>query len=161
MFRNSVFVMFVIMTFAVNGQEVSSSISNKRGCWSAFDLTVKYLSDSLVFVNAPKQLPHYLDNYILDWHNKNSLKGCVSEDEIISLRKAIIDRVSSEVILNWIIESKDTSYDKKYDPIALQKVIKYDLFNTFPEIPYMQFSWRDLAKNRLTEIKERKKVISK
>lgn len=149
----------VILVQLINGnaQDNKAITVHGDGCWSVFDSSVKYFSDSLVYAKDKEHLPRYLSNPILDWQYRNSLKPCLFEEEFISLRKAIIDRIYDEKVLNWIISSKNSDYDKKYSPDALKREIKESMYNTFPLIPFMQYSWRDLAKKRLEEINKRKR----
>jgi len=154
--RTLAFAIFVLTVSNLAGQDNRVISANSNGCWSVFDLGVKYFSDSLIFAKDAKHLPAYLGNYIFDWQQKNSLKSCLLQEEIVSLRKAILDRVYDEKILNWIITSKNKDYDKRYEPEVLKREIKNSMYNTFPIIPYMQYSWRELAENRLKEIQNTK-----
>lgn len=160
MYKTITFVILALIASNVAGQDNRVLSANSNGCWSVFDLGIKYFSDSLILAKDVKHLPSYLGNHIFDWQHKNSLKSCLQQEEIVSLRKAILDRVYDEKILNWIITSKNKDYDKRYEPEVLKREVKNSMYNTFPSIPYMQYSWRELAENRLKEIKNAKTFFS-
>lgn len=118
-------------------------------------------SDSLNFANNPSKLPTFLRNYLYDWAMNGHTQSCRFGGEKISYRKAIISRVFREDVLGWIINSPNKEYDKRYVPMLLeQERARKDVYSTFPDIPYMEMSWRDLARMRLNELKKRKANFS-
>ena len=130
------------------------------GCLSGFDVLINHYSDSLNLLFTSNKLPVFLDDYLLDWKMKNHLQSCLKEDEGISIRKFIIDRVVNKDVLKLIISSPNKNLDKCYNPDSLKVEMSKTSYVTFPILPFMHDSFRTLARNRLNEI-EKKLLISR
>ena len=76
--------------------------------------------DSLILITNPQQLPHFLSDHLLDWEWRDLWPDCLGKEGYVSFRKIIIDRVSREDVLEWIIKKSNVSLDKLYDPIILK-----------------------------------------
>ena len=141
------------------GASMAFSQNKFRGCWVGFDHTINHYTDSLNYIKSRGQLPKFLADHLIDWWHHNSYRLCLANhDEIISTRVAILDRVYREDVLTWIVESKNKDYDKLYAPTELEeKYSKGGLTDySFPDFPYMKYSWRELAKRRLDQVKNAK-----
>ena len=128
------------------------------GCWRAIDSRINDYANALNYLRADDQLPEYLSDYLLDWRNGDRLSPCVKDrDEKLSFRRSILDRVTNEISLKRIIKSDNENYDKLYDPGKQKKEMKKSSnFYSYPELPFMDKSWRQLAKRRLEIIQELK-----
>jgi hypothetical protein len=91
-------------------------------------------------------------------------RDCFTKLQFISFRKAIFDRVVNEEVLVTIIASKDKRLDDCYDPKKLERIQKKTPTihgPVYPDLPYMKYSTRELAKRRLKELRERKEQFGK
>lgn len=156
------FVLLLTLIFNFFGPQLTAQDSvtiATRSCWQVRDMRINQYADSLNFWNGKRPLPAYLKDYLMDWRYQDVLRRCLENiNEVISHRKAIIDRVVNTNALVAIISSSEESYDKKYDPKSLkEKYGKTAGWYSFPLIRYIDKSWRDLAMERLQEV-EKKKV---
>ena len=143
---------------------VTSAQREKReiGCWMGFDGHLNSFADSLNFISAPKNLPNFLNDYLFDWKMKDAIRECQSDKtDGFSARDAILDRVTNEKALRWIVESKNTNYDKLYNPEEEEKHHKPSYDNGYPILPFMEYSIRKLAEKRLKEIEKIKKQMKR
>lgn len=132
------------------------------GCIIGFDLVVNDYADSLNFINSSDDLPHFLNDYLIDWKRKDAIVECLADrDEGISYRRSIFARVINEKPLQWIVASKNKNYDKLYDPEKLEMESIKSFDNDFPVLPFMQYSTRELAKKRLEELRKIKNKFKK
>jgi hypothetical protein len=139
------------------GAQEPSKLSHFSSCWHGFDGAMNRYADSLNLIDTKKDLPKFLDDYLLDWEWRNLWQHSVdSKGGAISYRKLIIDRVSREDVLTWIISSNNKNYDKVYKPEELERQLEPNIYNEFPDLPFMKYSIRSLAKMRLDEIKNHK-----
>jgi hypothetical protein len=154
---NLILIPILLMCSLAVVAQTETKINKKlRSCWEMHDRSINKYADSLNFLGSGKPLPSYLDDYLMDWRLKDSMYPCLkNNDERISFRKSIIDRVINEDALVLIVNSINNSYDRRYDPEKLRKE-RNSHSESFPEIKYMDKSWRDLAKKRLVEIKEQR-----
>jgi hypothetical protein len=134
------------------------------GCWTGFDHAINRYVDSLNYLTDSSQLPKFLADSLIDWRQHNSFKLCLSDqNEKISTRVAILDRVYREDVLYWIIRSKNKDYDRLYNRVELEK--KFNSIGVtdyvFPDFPFMKYSLRQLAKMRLDEVVKQRKLINK
>jgi len=140
------------------------SYAQSRGdnsCLTSFDGMINLLSDSLNFIQRPEQLPKFLGDHLIDWKFRNYLNMCLREQrEKISIRRTVLERVYREDVLKWIISSNDKAFDKRYDPQGLEREIQKNPYNDFPVLPFMGKSIRDLARDRLEEIQEKKVILN-
>lgn len=132
------------------------------GCWYGYDGSINFYADTLNLIQKPSQLPKFLDDYLIDWKLRDNLKRCLKDpSEKISFRFVVLERVYREDVLEWIVESKDVHYDKLYVPEELKKAPNLTEYNDFPSLPFMKYSWRQLAKMRLEEMRKQKKALNK
>ena len=120
------------------------------------DAAISRYADSLNLIQGAKQLPHFLNDYLLDWEWRGLWRDCLSNDGYVSFRKIIIDRISREDVLEWIIKMKNPKFDKLYEPSKLKAELPTNPYNDFPDLPFMSYSIRTLAKDRLEGIRKYK-----
>lgn len=158
------FFLLLTLNLLINVLVVAQNDEIKwAGCWIGFDMTINRFADSLNFIHSRKHLPVFLQDYLIDWRNRRHLSRCMKSnpDEVLSFRKAIIDRIVSKRALKWIIRSKNKSYDRTYEPsIESEKALR-EILEDFPPIPFMEYSIRDLAKMRLKTIRETRRSFKK
>jgi hypothetical protein len=58
-------------------------------------------------------------------------------------------RVYNKKALVWIIESSNPIYDKLYIPNEHKALQEDSEYYDFPDLPFMNKSWRELAKERM------------
>jgi hypothetical protein len=132
-------------------------INYKTGCWLPIDWRINVMADSLNCFLSNSKLPTYLFDADLDFKYMEITKPCYEEREkaLISMRKAILDRVYNLAALRAIIECGDSSLDALYTSNAV------DVYNSTgasrPRIPYMKYSTRELAKRRLEKLNSKLK----
>jgi hypothetical protein len=154
-----ILVFFYFVPRVCGAQETPKS-NNFLNSWLGFDGAMNRYADSLNLIDNRKMLPKFLEDYLLDWEWRNLWsKSFDNEGGPISYRKAIIDRVSREDVLEWIIASSNKSYDKVYEPDKLKSELAPNIYNEFPELPFMESSTRSLAKMRLDEIRSYKSNV--
>jgi hypothetical protein len=120
-------------------------------CWTFLDFALNNDADSLNFLKSQSEMPLFLNQYNLDWIEMHLWRHCLpSYSEGLSFRKSVLDRVNRTDVLEWIITSPNPNYDKKYVPEDVEKKIGNHFDTSFPGFPYMEFSWRDLARKRLS-----------
>ncbi|HCW09250.1 MAG TPA: hypothetical protein DGG95_17985 [Cytophagales bacterium] len=152
-------IVFFVFIFIVSISDVFAQISNKNSRWEDLDRYINHFSDSLNMASDSTQLPKYLEMPWFDWLLRNEIKRtCCNELVPISLRRAILRRVFREDVLKWIIYSNNLSYDKIYRREEVMKSSLSTLHDDFPNLPLMEYSWRDLAKNRLKDIGSYKEI---
>jgi hypothetical protein len=129
--------------------------------------SINYFADSLNLISHPDQLPNILSDYLLDWRITNGVCTYVTPINL-SFRKAIFDRVFREDVLQWIIESKNPTYDLLYDPKKLKEqnehsatMIYHQKEIGYCQLPFMSFSIRDLARARLAAMRANKQRINR
>lgn len=151
-------LMLLTSWLAISAQTDTKGNKRLRSCWETHDRMINKYADSLNFLNQDKPLPSYLDDYLMDWRLKDSMYPCLKTyNETISFRKSIMDRVVNLDALVLIVNSTNKNYDRRYDPEKLKKERKENSHSdSFPEIKYMEMSWRDLGKKRLEEIKKQR-----
>jgi len=133
-------------------------------CWTGIDGVNNWYADSLNLIQQPSQLPAFLSDYLIDWKLRYRLRGCMKEPyQMVSFRNVVLSRVYREDVLEWIISSRNADYDKLYIPKELDASIKNKSYHNgdFPDLPYMKYSWRDLAKMRLDDLRKQKKAINR
>lgn len=135
-------------------EKLASDVS--LNCLMGVDAALNRYVDSLNLISSPKDLPHFLDDYLLDWEWRNLWQDCLNKDGHISFRKVIIDRVAREDVLEWIIDQSNPGFDKVYVPNKLKSELNLNIYNEFPSLPFMEYSFRKLAKLRLEEIRKYK-----
>jgi hypothetical protein len=147
-------LLLVISYITSQGQDSADSLSHERlFCWRAVDVTVNRYADSLNFWSPKLALPEFLFDAELDWTYLQLFTKCSKEPERVSLRRAIFDRVLSVRALKAIVHHTDSRLDMKYDPEQLKARIGPSIHSySFPIIPHMQLTTRDLAKRRLSDI---------
>jgi hypothetical protein len=128
---------------------------------------MNYFADTLNLISRREQLPRVLSDYLLDWKITNGICSYVTPINL-SFRKAIIDRVVREDVLQWIIESDNPVYDSLYDPVKLKKqmahpsgLIYHPSDGGFCDLPFMELSIRVLAKLRLAMLHAEKERINR
>jgi hypothetical protein len=126
---------------------------------------INYFADSLNLSKGPNQLPHILADFLLDWKITNGFCDYVTPINL-SFRKAIIDRVVREEVLQWIIDAKNPAYDSLYDPVKLKlhnrlskTLIYHPMEERYCELPFMKLSIRDLARVRLATLRLNRRRI--
>jgi hypothetical protein len=130
------------------------------GCWTRSDAKVNTFADSLNFWRTGAPLPAFVFIVNFDWAFSNKVYECVKEPENFSFRKAILDRVINEEVLEAIFNSKGKSLDSLYSPIELTKKYHNSIHpGIFPDIPYMKYTTRVLVKRRLTELRRKKALF--
>jgi len=148
-------VLLFSTTLMCEAQDISKN--NFANNWHGFDGAMNRYADSLNLANNKDQLPSFLNDYLLDWKWRNLWQRSLeSKEGLISYRKLIIDRVCRQDVLEWIIMSKNKNYDKTYEPSKLESELEPNIYNEFPDLPFMKYSIRSLAKMRLNEIKNYK-----
>jgi hypothetical protein len=155
-------VALTIVCFRALSQDRPISIERDNyGWWTSTDAKINMFADSLNFWSTRTKLPGFLSDDLLDL----SLKIVTSGDqksELISIRKAIFDRVINENILEEICRSSNLDYDKLYNPKELLKNVKPSVHGpVYPELPYMKYSTRELAERRLRELRKIKERFNK
>lgn len=162
--KSTRYLFFLLLLFnflSCSGQNNPGRHPKFYGCWTGFDNYFNHCADSLNFIVTIDQLPVFLTDHLIDWKQRKLFSSCVFDStERISIRKVIMDRVYREDVLEWIINSKTEAYGKVYVPEQLRKEMNY-YFSSFPDFPFMEFSWRQLAKKRLDDIRKTKDLFKK
>jgi hypothetical protein len=129
--------------------------------------SINYFADSLNLISRSDQLPKVLSDYLLDWKITNGICNYVTPINL-SFRKAILDRVVREDVLQWIIDSKNPAYDLLYDPVKLKEQNELStskLYHSkeqgYCDLPFMKLSIRQLAKVRLATLRANKSRIDR
>jgi len=127
------------------------------GCWAVKDAVINSHADSLNFWSAGVPLPDFVSDSTMDWWLIRLGGDCFIKLQFISYRKAILDRVVNEEVLVLITKAKDERLDKLYDPKEMEKKVKPSIHTpNFPDLPYMKYSTRQLAEQRLKVLRETK-----
>jgi hypothetical protein len=145
----------VLVVGLVGGPFTSAAQREKRdiGCWMGFDGNLNWFADSLNFLTEPRYLPKFLAYPLFDWKMKDAIWECQSDkSDGFSARLAILRRVINEEALEWIVKSRNEEYDKLYNPEVEEKRHVSTFDNSYPVLPFMEFSIRQLAEKRLKEI---------
>lgn len=157
-------VFFTLLLFLVSIRSVSQtrpeSVERKNyGCWASKDNIINMYTDSLNFWSAGK-LPSFVYESKLDQRYNSGFGGqCFIEVQFISHRRAILERVVNEEALMAIIKLEDPRLDKLYDPKEMEREKKDHPSihgSNYPDIPYMKYSTRQLAEQRLKVLRETK-----
>jgi hypothetical protein len=166
--KSIITIIILVLSGSVMGQK-NLSVSPKNDV-SEIIGSIEFLNlfaDSLNLISSPDQLPKILSDYLLDWKLGNRFSNHMIRANF-SFRKSLIDRVTREDVLEWIVKSKNPCYDSLYDPEKLKAVQKPT--NTliyhpeefiFCELPFMKRSTRDLTKLRLSKLRSRRQQIDR
>lgn len=129
--------------------------------------SINHFADSINLISRPDQLPKVLSDYLLDWKITNGICRYVTPINF-SFRKAILDRVVREDVLQWIVDSKNPAYDFLYDPVKLKEqneVLTTKMYHHkaqgYCDLPFMKLSIRQLARVRLATLQARVELIDK
>lgn len=161
------FILLVLFFATVRCFSQTESLAVERrnaGCWARMDYNINIYADSLNFWSVGNPLPNFLFDAHFDLLNTRFTNDCFIKLQFISFRKAIFDRVVNEEVLRTIVASKDKRLDDRYDPKELKRIQEnYPSIHgaTYPDLPYMKYSTRELAERRLKELREMKKLFSK
>lgn len=160
----SITIACTIVMLRALGQDRPTSIERDNyGWWTSTDAKINIFADSLNFWSTGNKLPEFLFEALLDLSVKVITHGD-QKPELISMRKAIFDRVVNEMTLKAIIESKDKRLDDRYNPKELESIQENHPSihgETYPDLPYMKYSTRELAKRRLSDLIKKKKLFNK
>lgn len=150
-----VVLMSTIQTFGQVDNE-PPGIRVEFDCWVSIDGMINQYADSLNFFKK-NELPKFLLNKNLDYELRRFTRFCFAKDKIISFRKAIFDRVVNDKVLFSIVHNESSRLDSLYSPAELERTAKQNIhISGFPNIPYMEYSTRELARLRLDEIRRGK-----
>jgi len=153
-----IIILFCIIANSFAQRPLSVEREN-HGCWTSADRMINWHVDSLNFWSSRGGLPEFLFDESFDWGRQ--IVRCFKEPELISFRKVIFDRVVNEKALRAIIKSKDKRLDELYNPEKWrQEMDKREpsmYVPSFPDLPYMKYSTRQLAERRLKELRDIKK----
>lgn len=158
---DKVIVFFLIASVtSCFGQHETTRIFVRQngGEFDHLDVVINGEVRGLQYWKEGDDLPEFLYNEDFDFlRRKFFVNNCYSDQEWIpSTRKAIFDRVYNEEVLRAIADATDTRLDEKYDPEYVEW-----LQGPGPKIFWMDFSTRELAKERLREIEEWRKFYQK
>lgn len=134
---------------------IRGKATDAKGCWTRIDREINVTADSLNWWIPGTNLPSFLSDPLFDWRKKELGKDCISDKIFISYRKMVFDRVIDSKVLSVIINVNDSLLDKRYGLIVMENSNPGN--SNFPELPYMKFSTRDLAKRRLIELNSRER----
>ncbi|MGC4023608.1 MAG: hypothetical protein QM734_17450 [Cyclobacteriaceae bacterium] len=158
MLSGLILIVLSVPLHSLTAQSRPQSIErNNYDCWVKIDHSINRRTDSLNFWKSGK-LPKFIYEPLLDHLSIPWGSDCFLRTQFISHRKAILDRVINEEVLNAIILSPDKRLDELYLPQELSKKIT-PAFDApgFPDLPYMRFSTRQLAEKRLNTLREKKR----
>lgn len=156
-------VALTIVCFRSLSQDRPISIERDNyGWWTSTDAKINMFADSLNFWSSGNELPKFLSETLLDWGLGRVVTHGDQKPELISIRKAIFDRVLNENVLAEICRSSNLAYDRLYNPKEMEKQVKPSVFVPgFPDLPYMKYSTRQLAERRLNELRKTKERFLK
>jgi len=161
------FLMFLIILFVAFtcfAQTEPMSVERKNaGCWSSIDYNINSFADSLNFWAKNGRMPDFIFDQNFDHSLIGLTRDCFARQHFISFRKAVFDRVINENILVAITEAQDKRLDEYYRPEELESLQKNHTSvhgTTYPDLPYMKYSTRELAKRRLNELRKVKELLS-
>jgi hypothetical protein len=127
-----------------------------------FDGYLNWFADSINFASNRTELPNFLEDHLFDWRMRDVIWECQADkSEGFSARLAIFNRVVNEKALLWIIQRENSAYDKNYIPGEEERLQKPSFGQNYPDLPFMNYSTRQLAEKRLHEIRLKKKKFSK
>jgi hypothetical protein len=152
-------ICYLTLCATANSQSEKKSLEYQNfGCFTRLDKGINEFADSLNYWSKVNPLPKYISEPNFDFAFSAQVYECVKKPEHFSFRRAILNRVFNEDVLIEIVDSKNTNFDKLYDPKAMENKYKESIHTpNFPELPYMKYTTRDLAKQRLKELREKKK----
>ena len=102
--------------------------------------------DSLNFLENDEPLPYFLNNFDFD-QKQFPFTWCIACDDIVSIRKCLLDSVSNVNTLNRILESGNPFYQSKYIPYLAR-------FG-YENLPYEDYTLKELVKLRIDEISKK------
>lgn len=153
------------MTFRCFSQTEPMSVERKNtGCWTSIDYNINEYTDSLNFWSINDPLPNFLFEANFDHSLMGLTRECFAKPKFISFRKAVFDRIVNEEILAAIVVAKDRRLDERYNPKELERISRNHPSvhgSTYPDLPYMKYSTRELAARRLEELRKKKELFNK
>ncbi len=159
-----IFLLLIILSVRSFSQTRPESVERKNyDCWASIDHIINIYSDSLNFCSIGR-LPDFIYEVNLDHSLIGFSRDCFIRPQFISFRRAILERVVNEEVLNAVAKSKDARLDEIYNPHELERTKKEHPSihgSNYPELPYMKYSTKQLAEMRLKELLKTKRLLKK
>jgi hypothetical protein len=156
--KNFLSIILIATNFSLLAQTRPESVERKNyKCWWVIDGMINSYTDSLNFPLG-ETLPNFLFDPRFDLSSSRIVSECFRDPHQISFRFAIMQRTLNVRSLELIVLSKDLRLDSLYNPSYLRRVAKnYPTVHgaTYPDLPYMGLSTRELARRRLEELKRK------